>query len=209
MLRMRTAGALAVATVAALGMWACDDVPTDTSTGSTVPGPSFHEQPIENILFMTGGGRIDCATTTPRPCPPEKNTPESHDFQTWGFNFGDKNGDGEITGQLQHVDHREEFRMGGDPRKYHSVSWDFFEPREPECEGAGGDGAAVAGGTIERKNDGSTWSFVVRADDCGEPGTKHPHDIYRLEVSDGYSVEGKLTGGNIQAHRKGNGNGSG
>ena len=186
-----------------LAFYGCGDSPL-TGDPEALDAPTLaHEVPPPE--FMTGGGRIDCSVGEPRPCEPVKSTPDSHDFQTWGFVFGDKNGDGLVEGNLQHVDHREAFRINGKPRNYHSVSWTFYESRDPDlwCPG-GGDGAALAGGTIERKNDGTVWSFVVRAVDCGEPGTKAPHDIYFIDIADGYSVEGKLTGGNIQAHIRGN-----
>lgn len=186
---------------AATGVWACSDSPV--APEAERPDAVRAAHPNELADFFTGGGRIDYPQRDGGVGDPEKNTPESHEFQTWGFVFGDKDGDGAVEGQLQHVDHRDSHRIDGKPRNYHSISWSAYEAREPMCEGGEGDGGAVARGTILRKNDGTEWFFVLRVDDCGEPGTKAPHDFYRLEVSDGYFVEGKLTGGNIQAHFRG------
>jgi hypothetical protein len=205
-----------VAAIAVLAL-ACDGrEPTTPSPG--IPGDDWgalfaedkdkdpHPPADQGRHWMTGGGRIDCQGDPGRanPCPPKRSTPQSRAFQTFGFNFGDKKGDGTVDGELQHVDHRDDMRINESPRNYHSVSWDKYKPEDPGkwCEGGGGDGAARAFGKIERKNDGTIWKFEVFALDCGEPGTRHPHDRYGIQIDDGYRVYGKLTGGNIQAHIK-------
>lgn len=197
---LRPASLVGFCLVVGLLFWACQDTATSPVTPDEGTQPAFgvgehdgngHKKPV---LRMTGGGRIDYP-----PGGPEKNTPENQDFQTFGFNVGDKDGDGNPEGEWQHVDHRRDMRRDGSPLNLHSVSWDSFRTIESECEGGGGDGSAEATGTLVVKNDGERYPFRLELHDCGEPGTKAPRDIYEVEAP-GYFVRGVLTGGNIQAH---------
>lgn len=208
--RLRGSTFLATALLVALGAWACDEQPTQPADGPAAVEPAFHEDVDDGDkhvdegdehkkapLWMTGGGRVDVP-----PGDGSMNTPESTDFQTFGFNVGDKDGDGTVEGEFQWVDHREEMRRDGSPLNLHSVSWDSFTPVESACEGGGGDGSAEATGTLEVKNTGDRVPFRLRLDDCGEPGNQSPHDIIEIDAPD-YNVRALLSGGNIQAHFRG------
>lgn len=159
----------------------------------TPPEPSFHigdEQPIR----MTGGGRIDSPDGDA-----EKNTPESRVFQTFGFNVGDRDGDGAPEGNFQFVDHTPENRVKGRPVNLHSVEWHTFVRTVDGCEDAG----IEATGIIELRNTGERHEFRLYACDNGEPGVGN--DILQLTVfyspdNIRYRWGGLLTGGNLQAH---------
>ena len=46
-------------------------------------------------------------------------------------------------------------------------------------------------------NNTGSFDFVVDVDDLGEPGTS---DTFAIQMSNGYTAGGQLTGGNIQLH---------
>src|SRR5207248_1959486 len=58
---------------------------------------------------------------------------------------------------------------------------------------------ATFSGTIKKKSDGSTHTFTVMAEDCGEPGR---NDYFSITISNpgGETQAGRLTKGNIQIH---------
>lgn len=198
-------GALSSAMIAglfALVAVSCGEEPVGISGGNELGArPQFHENP-EPLIFITGGGRFDYPPGEPGG-PKNKNTPESRDFETFGFRLGDRHDDGEIKGQVQYVDHREEQRINGRPLNIHSVSFRFFEAR---AEGACTEGGATAIGIFEIKNTGERLEGQVRVCDNGEPGNRRagnasdPPDHFFISLVNGYEAQGYLTGGNIQAH---------
>lgn len=163
---------------------------------------------------LTGGGRID------KPEPPTliaqpKNTPDSRDFATFGFNARPP-GCNQLggSGQIEWVDHNPDAILGG--FSFHSsVNWfeatadhygDTGDPKNGCGRFAGNDG------TVHGR-DGSTYtdvSFVVEhACDRGEPGVGHDHIRICIGTADQnacslgqapYRRDGILTGGNIQKH---------
>lgn len=190
--------------LAAAAAWACSDEPVGVGTrdGSSI-GPAFHVQPSP-VIRVTGGGRFDFPPGTPGG-PQEKNTPESRDFQTFGFNIfnEDKNGDGCLDAQIQYVDHRPSQRIDGRPLNIHSVCIrTFIAPADSECD----EGKVTAIGTFEIRNTGRVLEGQVRVCDDGEPGNQIPGDPedapdhFHISHVEGYRAEGFLTGGNIQTH---------
>jgi len=155
---------------------------------------------------MTGGGRIDYP-----PGGPTKNPPSSHEYETFGAHVMsdglDADGNCQVKGQLEWVDHRDEMRVNGSPLNLHSENITFVEVLETNgCP----DGALHWGGSLEEKNTGQSYDFEVFDCDGGEPGVGH--DGFEINVPDlGYSVMCEdrrdqapplcvLTGGNRQYH---------
>lgn len=187
--------------VLAVAAWGCDQTPSAPEEALAPGGPDSHEVERE-ILFITGGGRFDYPPGEPGGAT-NKNTPESRDFQTFGFNVGDRDGDGTPEGQSQYVDHRPSERVNGRPLNIHSVSWSYFARRP---EGVCTEGGAIAIGIFEIRNTGEQMEGQLRVCDNGEPGNQtagdpeDPPDHYYIALANGYEAEGYLTGGNIQAH---------
>jgi len=52
------------------------------------------------------------------------------------------------------------------------------------------------------RQNGTSVSFTVDVDDCGEPGSNAAStpDRFKIQTSGGYMAEGPLIGGNIQIH---------
>jgi hypothetical protein len=155
---------------------------------------------------MTGGGRIDYP-----PGGPDKNPPASHEYETFGAHVIsgglDANGNCQVKGQLEWVDHRDAMRVNGSPLNLHSDAITFVEVLETAgCS----DGALHWGGTLEEQNTGQSFSFEVFDCDNGEPGVGH--DGFEINVPGlGYAVMCEdrraespplcvLTGGNRQFH---------
>lgn len=83
MLKRRNLRVLLGAVAATMVAWACD---TPGRLATSPPElPNFHEVLGPACFRMTGGGRIDTREDPTVPVPPTKNTPESHDFATFGF----------------------------------------------------------------------------------------------------------------------------
>lgn len=204
----------------ALIAWACDRGPTAASPQPD--HPLLHLFPGEELACfrLTGGGRID----KPEPAvlmPQPKNTPDSRDFATFGFQARPKdctaaNG----SGQLQWVEHNPNAVLGG--FSFHSsVSWfvavaDHYgetgDPRNGCGRFSGNDGRAHG-------RNGQVFtgvSFIVEhACDRGEPGVGRDHIRICIGTADPtecntglmangnpvpYRRDGILTGGNIQKH---------
>src|SRR5258708_23515691 len=96
---------------------------------------------------MTGGGRIDYP-----PGGPDKNPPASHEYETFGAHVMaegvDANGNCQVKGQLEWVDHRDAMRRNGRPLNLHSPTITFVEVLETDgCS----DGALHWGGTLEEQ----------------------------------------------------------
>ncbi|MGH7606951.1 MAG: hypothetical protein ACREME_06395 [Gemmatimonadales bacterium] len=199
---------------AALVAWACDR--SETPAAPDVGTPSFWagEQPA--CFRLTGGGRID----KPEPLvllPQPKNTPESRDFATFGFQA--RPNDCTTTagsGQIEWVEHNPAAVLGG--FSFHGVVNEFAltvdhygESGDPR-NGCG----LFRGAGRAHGRDGSTFEdvpFVVEhACDRGEPGVGRDHIRICIGTADAiqcatgsppprYRRDGILTGGNIQKHR--------
>lgn len=200
--------------LAAAVVAACDRAATPLASSDV---PQFHIFPGEQLACfrLTGGGRID----KPEPVvlmPQPKNTPDSRDFATFGFQArpNDCNvPDG--SGQIQWVEHNPNAILGG--FSFHSsVNW-FVEvqdhygstgnPKNGCGRFAGNDGRVKGrnGQTFENV------SFVVEhACDRGEPGVGRDHIRICIGTASGnecalgqapYRRDGILTGGNIQKHK--------
>ena len=193
---------------------ACDRAATPLASSDL---PQFHIFPGEELACfrLTGGGRID-KPEPPVLMPQPKNTPDSHDFATFGFQArpNDCNvPDG--SGQIEWVEHNPAAVLGG--FSFHGVVNWFVEvqdhygstgnPKNGCGRFAGNDGRVKGrnGQTFENV------SFVVEhACDRGEPGVGRDHIRLCLGTANGdacaagnaaYKRDGILTGGNIQKHK--------
>jgi len=213
MRKLETPRTLVACLLAATVVGACDRAATPFASEP----PSFNIFPGESpaCFRLTGGGRID----KPEPAvlmPQPKNTPDSRDFATFGFqarpiDCNVPNG----SGQIEWVEHNPNAILGG--FSFHaSVNWfvevqDHYGPTGNPKNGCG----RFAGndGRVKGRN-GQTFenmSFVVEhACDRGEPGVGRDHIRICLGTADGNSCEagnapyrrdGILTGGNIQKHK--------
>lgn len=175
---------------------ACQDAtPPDPaiSLGEEPPPPS------ETAAFrLTGGGRVDQRDHTGW----EKNTPESHDFATFGFQARPSgSGSTEPSGNLTWVEHDPAAVGGG--FTFHGTVTFFTTPTDetssdPNCGRFGGTGTGRA-----HLRDGTTYEnldwVVDHACDKGEPG--HGVDHIKITIAGGaYTRHGLLSGGNIQQH---------
>jgi hypothetical protein len=108
-------------------------------------------------------------------------------------NFG-FNARPDLNGHLNYLDHTTKLHVKsvGDLTDFQCV---------PACPGSGNDlaseGARDFSGNAEL-NDGSDVAFHVCVEDNGEPGRG---DWFHIDLSNGYSNEGFLEGGNIQVHK--------
>ncbi len=201
MSKLRRITCLSALGAAALVAWACEK--PENPLASRVEPPNFHEVLGAACFRMTGGGRIDKpepSTATAQP----KNTPDSRDFATFGFQArpagcDQRGGSGHITW----VDHSP--TAPGHGFVFHGTVTDFFavlnhyagQPGQPDrvCGGFSGMGHVKAhDGTF----DADVPFTVDHACDEGEPGVGHDH--IGISIS-WYSRAGILTGGNIQKHR--------
>lgn len=215
---LRNLALLSGTAAAALVAWGCDQQPNAAAPEIGAPQAHF-TQPGECVPFkMTGGGRIDYPPGTA-----EKNDPASHIYETFGahvMSSGQLAQDGVTCladkGALQWIDHRPDFRVGGQPLNLHATEITFAEAffaPETDCE----DGAARWGGKLRVRNTGQEdLDFEVFDCDNGEPGAGHDGFAIRVPglVVNGvpYAVECPdptlppaeptctLTGGNRQFH---------
>jgi hypothetical protein len=214
MRKLETPTTLVACLLAAAVASACDRAATPPFASEP---PSFNIFPGESpaCFRLTGGGRIDKPEPVVLMAQP-KNTPDSRDFATFGFqarpiDCNDPNG----SGQIEWVEHNPNAILGG--FSFHaSVNW-FVEvqdhygstgnPKNGCGRFAGNDGR------VKGRN-GQTYeniSFVVEhACDRGEPGVGRDHIRICLGTADGnscqvgnaaYRRDGILTGGNIQKHK--------
>ena len=202
-------GLLAAATIVAV---ACRDFATPAR--SVAPRPDFWEV-FAACFQMTGGGRIDKpgANMGGAETPTGKNTPDSRDFATFGFQARptgchQTTGSGHITW----VEHNTAmavaggFVLHGDVDTFEEVESEY-PPHRP-CGRFSGQGSA-------KRRDGVTehvFFEVHHACDEGEPGVGLGHDHIRMlicrtsrcEAEGGnadYDRAGFLTGGNLQYHK--------
>lgn len=191
----------ALALVVALG--ACSEDRTVAPSGAPPDGtvqshPDDGPLPGQPAGFrLTGGGRIDQRDHLGF----EKNTPESRDFATFGFQArptGSNTTEG--SGNITWVEHNPQ-AVGGGFTFHGRVSF-FTTPTDEtaldaDCGRFGGTGRA-------RTRDGQTFeglSFTVEhACDKGEPGVGRDH--IKINIAAGaYVRHGLLSGGNIQKHK--------
>jgi hypothetical protein len=162
------------------------------------PPPKKDDEPRPSRFRLTGGGRVDRHDDHAEF---EKNTPESHDFATFGFQArptGINTTEG--SGNFTWVEHNPDEFEGG--FSFHGRVTFFTEPVDgsstDECGRFGGDGRA-------RTRDGGEHnvSFVVEhACDVSEPGRGNDHISVRINFSTMmYTRDQVLSGGNIQKHR--------
>jgi hypothetical protein len=186
------AGALA-ALATAVG---CRDtaIPTSPNPGD----PSFHEYPppTEQPTFrLTGGGRVDGHTHADGAT---KNTPESHDFATFGFQARPTGTGDEGSGNITWVEHNPDAFGGG--FTFHGRV-EVFAP----FEGEEGDCATFSGTGRGRTRDGTPFDgvafTVLHACDVREPGRGADHIEIVIEEFGFYTRDALLSGGNIQSHR--------
>lgn len=158
--------------------------------------PSLHPGEENPAGFrLTGGGRVDERDHHGW----DKNTPESHDFATFGFQARPVGpGTTEGSGNITWVDHNPGAPGGG--FTFHGDVTFFTRPTDEnaadsDCGRFGGTGRA-------RRRDGMTFEgipFTVQhACDKGEPGVGNDHIMIEMP---GYSRHGILSGGNIQKHK--------
>lgn len=187
----------------------------DAATPADIGQPSFGGKPPPEqqcpAVKMTGGGRIDFP-----PGGPDKNPPASHEYETFGAHViqgQDATGICVIKGSLEWVDHRLALRVGASPLNLHSVTITFAQDISGEFPWTRcADGAVRWGGTLQEKNTGGVFAFIVEDCDNGEPGAGH--DAFELNVPDlhyfvrcddrraaGDPPGCVLTGGNRQFHK--------
>lgn len=208
MIKLRSLALFAAPVGVALVVWSCDQQPS--AVAPTIGTPFAHFNVFEcTPLKMTGGGRIDYPPGTAA-----KNPPSSHEFETFGahvMSSGQMDENGVCLadkGQLQWVDHRDEWRINGSPLNLHSTAIRFAElATDTDCS----DGAVFWGGTLRIKNTGEEAEFEVFDCDNGEPGNGHDGFAIRVPAI-GYEVmcpdeslppaepACTLTGGNRQFH---------
>jgi hypothetical protein len=151
----------------------CGDSSGSGGGGTIPPGSSCGE-------FVTGGGWIYANSDATTAHKSWWSRWFRNDKATFGVSGGIKNG--EYWGQLSYNDH------GRDGIKVKSTEITGYVIIDAETRQI--DGIA--------KVDGSgSYTFTVIIVDNGEPGRE---DSFSLEVSNGYSASGTVSGGNIQIH---------
>lgn len=166
----------------------CRDTEMPTSPDPGKPSLWETEPPPNEATFrLTGGGRVDEHDHDGY----AKNTPESHDFATFGFQA--RPGSGNITW----VEHNPDAPgVGG--FTFHGRVTEFTPIADDgDCaifSGTGG-GRTRAGDAF----DGVEF-VVLHACDVREPGRGADHIEIVIDGL-GYSRHGLLSGGNIQSHR--------
>jgi hypothetical protein len=195
-------GALAAVLVAA----ACQDAvspaqPEEPFSMDFVPPPP----PVLTCanFRLTGGGRTDKREHAGF----SKNTPESHDFATFGFQARpDKNcpSEGAGEGQQEWNEHGTSIENAfGRPFAYHGRVTFFRATGEPQCGEYGGFGTLNFGKSEKYDN---VPFRVAHACDVAEPGVGRDHIEILIGPRPGtsgptYRRHGLLSGGNIQWHR--------
>jgi hypothetical protein len=187
-------GAVAAVLVAV----ACQDA-ASPSAGTITAGQKPPPSQCANFR-LTGGGRVD----KPEPLL-GKNTPESHDFATFGFQAR-PSGDcslGAGSGQQEWNEHNPD-AVGGGFAFHGRVT--MFTTADPTLEGQCG--RYGGNGRFNPRNgaaaDGVPFT-VEHACDVAEPGVGRDHIFIRIGPippnGDMYERHGLLSGGNIQWHR--------
>lgn len=223
MARLQNYTVISALSALAIVAGACERPGAPESELAGVTPPRAHIMPDEEVACfrMTGGGRID------KPEPPthmaqSKNTPESRDFATFGFQARPRGCDTPFgDGQLEWVDHNPNAPLGG--FSFHSaVNW-FVEVQDHYGPtGRDKDGCARFSGNDGRVHgrDGSRHEpvpFIVEHGcDRGEPGVGNDHIFICIGTADpdecetgvlangrfvAYRRGGILTGGNLQKHK--------
>ena len=152
---------------------------------------------------LTGGGRIDKpgANQGGAEDPTGKNTPDSRDFATFGFQARPSgSGSTSPSGHITWVEHNPAALGGG--FTFHGTVSTFDAVEDDRHEGAMcGRFSGVGSG---RTRDGvafeNVFYVVDHACDKAEPGVGNDH-IRMIIPDNGYDRAGLLTGGNIQAHK--------
>lgn len=190
MSRRKTSTLVAAALAVMATAIGCRDVlaPTPRDPGT----PRLHEGVGPADFRLTGGGRVDKRGHAG----PEKNTPESRDFATFGFQARPVGpGTTEGSGNITWVDHNPDPAIGGGFTFHGRV--DRFERTDTDCGQFSGTGNA-------RRRDGMTFEnirfLVEHACDVDEPGVGVDH-IHMVFPDHAYGRHGQLSGGNIQKHK--------
>jgi hypothetical protein len=184
-------GAVAAVLVAA----ACQDAasPQRTITAGITPPPKGGGSCAN--FRLTGGGRVD----KPEPLL-GKNTPDSHDFATFGFQArptGCPSTDG--SGNLEWNEHNPAAYGGG--FAFHGRVTFFTTPTD-ETAADGRCGRFGGFGRLNTRNNGTIENVpfeVNHACDVAEPGVGNDH--IKITIGTFYTRHGILSGGNIQQHR--------
>jgi hypothetical protein len=168
----------------------------EVMAGQSPPPPKKDDEPRPSRIRLTGGGRVDDNSHVTF----EKNTPESHNFATFGFQAR-PTGSNTMTGSgnFTWVEHNPDAFGGG--FSFHGRVEFFTAP----LDGSSSDDCGRFGGTGRaRTRSGSehTVSFVVHhACDIREPGRGSDHINVRINFPTPYTRHALLSGGNIQKHR--------
>jgi hypothetical protein len=178
---------------------ACRDATGPTLEGQPVnmasggkPGEGGGGPPPQQCARFTGGGRVDQEDGT-------KNTPDSRDFATFGFQARPINCGPQGSGQIEWVEH---YRNGG--FTFHGTIDTFGSPAPTEdLDGTNASDCAYFSGTGRlNPRSGPTVDVtftVTHACDVQEPGRLYDH--IRIVIGSDYTRHGKLSGGNIQKHK--------
>ena len=186
MRRRRTSTLVAGALAAMATAIGCRDVLAPTPKDPGTPRLHVAEGPAD--FRLTGGGRTDQRDHVGF----EKNTPESRDFATFGFQARPVGpGTTEGSGNITWVEHNPD-ALGGGFTFHGRVT--RFERTDSDCGQFSGTGRAhLRDGTVLDAD-----FLVEHACDVDEPGRGADHIAMILP---GYERHGLLSGGNIQKHR--------
>ncbi len=193
---------LALAAIAAvLVAVACHDAASPQgpiTAGILPPGPKHDKGGNQCANFrLTGGGRVDQRDHLGY----EKNTPESHDFATFGFQARPSSScpptDG--SGNIEWNEHNPDEFGGG--FAFHGRVTYFTTPTDEtfddsRCGRFGGSGR------LNTRNEGTFEDVIFEVNhacDVDEPGVGNDH--IKITIGDVYTRHGILSGGNIQQHR--------
>jgi len=152
---------------------------------------------------LTGGGRVDKpgANLGGAEDPTGKNTPDSRDFATFGFQARPSgSGSTSPSGHITWVEHNPNAFGGG--FTFHGRVTSFDAPADHRGEGAVcGRFSGVGSGRLRNGVPFDNVLFIVdHACDKAEPGVRNDH-IYMIIFALNYDRAGILTGGNIQWHK--------
>ena len=200
---MNKARHLSLALAAIATVWvavACHDAasPQRTITAGILPPPGHDKGGNQCAGFrLTGGGRVDQRDHEGY----AKNTPESHDFATFGFQARPSSScpptDG--SGNIEWNEHNPD-EFGGGFAFHGQVT--FFTTTMDETAGDDRCGRFGGVGRLNTRNSGTFEDVpfeVNHACDVAEPGVGNDH--IKITISDVYTRHGLLSGGNIQQHR--------
>lgn len=192
----------ALATCAAvLAAAACQEAaspPTSINAGiKPPPGPPPKGGGECANFRLTGGGRVDQRDHAGF----EKNTPESHDFATFGFQARPDRACPPTggSGNLEWNEHNPAEYGGG--FAFHGRVTFFTTPTD-ETAAESGCGRFGGFGRLNTRNNGTQEDVpfeVNHACDIQEPGRGHDH--IKITIGTVYTRHGILSGGNIQQHR--------